>query len=135
MTLTVFSRLKYPKHLVNSAIKSCVDSKVCDQQRSLSPTKESHDTVRVAVPFKDQISANIVKEQLKDMSLEVNTTIQPVFVSRKIEQELSVKVSQFIEPITPVRLLFLTSPTNGSKKWMIVNLLELSLWTSVRLLT
>ena len=45
----------------------------------------------MAAPFKDQISANIVKEQLKDMSLEVNTTIQPVFVSRKIEQELSVK--------------------------------------------
>ena len=28
---TVFSRLKYPKHLVNSTIKSFVDSKVCDQ--------------------------------------------------------------------------------------------------------
>ena len=26
----VFSRLKYPKHLVNSTIKSFVDSKVCD---------------------------------------------------------------------------------------------------------
>ena len=88
---TVFSRLKHPKHLVNSAIKSFVDSKVCDQQRPLSPTKESDDTVRVAVPFRNQISADIVKEQLKDLSLKVKTTIQPVFVSRKIEQELSVK--------------------------------------------
>ena len=67
---TVFSRLKYPKHLVNSATKSFVDSKVCDQQRPLSPTKESDDTVRVAVPFKDQISADVVKEQLKDLSLD-----------------------------------------------------------------
>ena len=33
----------------------------------------------------------IVKEQLKDQSLKLNTTIQPVFASRKIEQELNVK--------------------------------------------
>ena len=33
----------------------------------------------------------MVKEQLKDLSLKVNTTIQPVFASRKIEQELNVK--------------------------------------------
>ena len=45
----------------------------------------------MAVPFKDQISADILKEQLKDLSLKVNATIQPMFVSRKIEQELSVK--------------------------------------------
>ena len=41
--------------------------------------------------FKDQISADIVQKQLKDLSLEIHTTIQPVFVSRKIEQELNVK--------------------------------------------
>ena len=44
---TAFSRLKYPKHLVNSTIKSFVDSKVCDQQRPLSQAKETDDTVRV----------------------------------------------------------------------------------------
>ena len=32
-----------------------------------------------------------MKKQLEDLSLEVHTTIQPVFVSRKIEQELNVK--------------------------------------------
>ena len=35
--VTTFSRLKYPIHLVNSTIKSFVDSKVCDQQQPLSP--------------------------------------------------------------------------------------------------
>ena len=88
---TVFSRLKYPKHLVNSTIKSFVDSKVCDQQQPLSPSQEKDDTIRVVLPFKDQISADIVKKQLKDLSLKVHTTIQPVLVSRKIEQELNVK--------------------------------------------
>ena len=46
---------------------------------------------RVVLPFKDQISADIVKEELKDLSLKVNTTIQPVFANRKIEQELNAK--------------------------------------------
>ena len=87
----MFSRLKYPKHLVNSTIKSFVDSKVCDQQQPLSPSQEKDDTIRVVLQFKDQISADIVKKQLKDLSLKVHTTIQPVFVSRKIEQELNVK--------------------------------------------
>lgn len=45
----------------------------------------------MVLPFKDQISADIVKKQLKDLSLKVHPTIQPVFVSRKIEQELNVK--------------------------------------------
>ena len=45
----------------------------------------------MVLPFKDQISADIVKEQLKDLSLKVNTSILPVFASRKIEQELNVK--------------------------------------------
>ena len=48
---TVFSRLKYPKHLVNSTMKSFVDSKVCDQQRPLSPPLETGDTIRVVLPF------------------------------------------------------------------------------------
>ena len=88
---TIFSRLKYRKHLVNSTIKSFIDSKVCDQQRPLSPPQETDDTNRVVLPFKDQVSADVVKKQLKDLSLKVHTTIQPVFLSRKIEQELNVK--------------------------------------------
>ena len=45
----------------------------------------------MVLPLKDQISADNVKKQLKNLSLKVQTTIQPVFVSRKIEQELNVK--------------------------------------------
>ena len=43
---------------------------------------------RVVIPFKDQNSANFVKIQLKDLSLKLQTTVQPVFVSRKIGQDL-----------------------------------------------
>ena len=78
---TVFSRLKYPKHLIDSATKNFVDSKVCDQQRPLLPTKETDDTIRVVLPFKDQTSANFVKGQLKDLSLKVNTKKIPLIIS------------------------------------------------------
>ena len=81
---TVFSRLKYPKHL-DSTLKSFVDSKVCDQQQPLSPPQGTDDTIREVLPFKVQISADIVRKQLKVLSLKVHTT------SRKIEQELNVK--------------------------------------------
>ena len=50
----------------------------------------------MVLPFKDQISADIVKKQLKDLSLKVHTTIQPVFVSRKIEQELPIVNQQCV---------------------------------------
>ena len=89
---SVFSRLKYPKQLVNSTIKRFVDSKVCDQPRPLSTAQGTDNTVRVVLPFKDQNSAEFVKKKtLKDLSLKVNKTIQPVFTSRKLEQELKVK--------------------------------------------
>ena len=67
------------------------DSKVCDQPRPLSTAQGTDNTVRVVLPFKDQNSAEFVKKQLKDLSLKVNKTIQPVFTSRKLEQELKVK--------------------------------------------
>ena len=39
-------------------------------------------------PFKDQESANYVKKELKNLSIKVQTTVQPVFASCKIGQDL-----------------------------------------------
>ena len=44
--------------------------------------------LELVIPFKDQDSGNIVKMQLKDFSIKLQTTIQPIFVSRKISQDL-----------------------------------------------
>jgi len=44
--------------------------------------------VRVILPFKDEISANVVKRQMRDLSHMISTTLQPVFTSRKLEQDL-----------------------------------------------
>ena len=48
-------------------------------------------TVRIVLPFKDQVSADFVRKQLKDLSQKTHTAIQPVFVSNKIEQNLKVQ--------------------------------------------
>jgi len=81
---TVFSCLRYPKHL-NPTIKSFVDPNVCDRRQLSSPSQETDGMIPVTLPFEDQISADFVRKQLKDLSQKVHTTIQPVFVSRKIE--------------------------------------------------
>ena len=47
-----------------------------------------NDVTRVVIPFKDQDSADIVKTRLKDLSIKLQTTIQPIFVSWKIGQDL-----------------------------------------------
>ena len=86
----VFSKLKYPQHLIDTAIKKVIDTKVSDPQPYPS-SQEKANTVRVILPFKDQGSANIVKQQLSKLSLKVGTAIQPVFVSRKLNEDLKVQ--------------------------------------------
>ena len=43
---------------------------------------------RVVLLFKDQKSADAVKKQLSDLSNKINHTLQPVFKSRKIREDL-----------------------------------------------
>ena len=85
----VFAHLKYLECLVNSTIKTFLQSRIVDKQPSQTP-KEPRAIVRVVIPFKDQESANYVKKELKNLSIKVQTTVQPVFVSRKIGQDLKV---------------------------------------------
>jgi len=83
----IFSRLKYPQHLINTTL-IFVASKAEVQQPIPAPGDSP--TVRIVLPFKDQVSADLVRKQLKDLSQRTYTAIQPV-VSNKIEQELKVQ--------------------------------------------
>lgn len=47
--------------------------------------------VRIVLPFKDQIAANTVRRQLRDPSNKIAVTLQPIFVSKKMEEELKPK--------------------------------------------
>ena len=49
------------------------------------------DPIRVVLPFKDQASADIVRTQLKDLSQKIQTSVQSVFVSQKIERDLKLR--------------------------------------------
>ena len=92
---TVFLKLKYPRHLFNLAVKQFVDFKVADQQQ-IPSTDTTPAPFRVVIPFKDQVSANIVKKSLTDLSLKIKTTIQPVFISRKLNEDLKCQVKPAI---------------------------------------
>jgi len=88
----VFARLKYSERLVNSTINTFLQSRIVDKQPTQT-LKEPRGIVRVVIPFKDQESANYVKKELKNLSIKVQTTVQPVFASRKIGQDLKVAKS------------------------------------------
>ena len=88
---SVFCKLKYVKHLVDSTVKTFLNLMVADQPSSRSRST-TENTTRVVIPFKDQESANIVKTQLKDLSVKLQTIVQPVFTSRKIAREFPTNV-------------------------------------------
>ena len=52
---------------------------------------ESSCKIRISLPFKDQVAANAVRKQFRDISHKIGPTLQPVFVSRKLEQDLKPK--------------------------------------------
>ena len=71
---------------MDSIVKNFLNLSVADQS-PLQSKSTTENTTRVVIPFKDQESANIVKTQLKDLSVKLQTIVQPVFTSRKIAQE------------------------------------------------
>ena len=84
---SIFSRLDYPVGLINSTIDMFI------QNIATKPGKKTDDnnTVRIVLPFKHQIAANAVRRQLRDLSRKICVTLQPIFVSRKLEQDLKPK--------------------------------------------
>ena len=80
---SIFSRLDYPIGFIDKFI----------QNIATKPIKKTDDgnTIRTVLPFKDQIAANAVRRQLRDLSGKIGVTLQPIFVSKKLEQDLKPK--------------------------------------------
>ena len=57
----------------------------------LFETLPDKNTIRISLPFKDQVSANAVRRHLSHLSYKIGPTVQPVFVSRKLEQDFRPK--------------------------------------------
>ena len=56
------------------------------------PEKKIDDgnTIRIVLPYKDQIAANAVRRQLRVLR-KICVTLQPIFVSKKLEHDLKPK--------------------------------------------
>ena len=52
---------------------------------------DNSSTVRISIPFNDQVAANAVRRQLRDLGHKIGPTLQPVFVSKKLGQDLKPK--------------------------------------------
>jgi len=87
---SIFSRLDYPWSLIESVISNFVSRNPSARIAERNITDESN-IVRISLPFKDQVSASAVRRQLRDLSHKISPTLQPVFVSRKLEQDLKPK--------------------------------------------
>ena len=86
---SIFSCLDYLSSLIDSVISN-FDS----QNPSVSIAERKSDEsniVRISLPFKDQVLANGVRRKLCDLSNKNGPTLQPVFVSKKLEQDLKPK--------------------------------------------
>ena len=85
---SIFTRLDYPITMINSTINKFI--------RNISSGEndarvEDNSILRITLPFEDQTSANSVRRQMRDLSYKIDTTLQPVFVSKKLEQDLMPK--------------------------------------------
>ena len=78
---SIFSHLDYPIGLIDSTINNFAF------QNTVERNTDNSSTVRISIPFKDQVAANAVRRQLRDLS----HTLQPVFVSKKLGQDLKPK--------------------------------------------
>ena len=83
----VFLKLRYPNHLLVSVISKFITARVAVNQ----PTQHTDDAIRIVIPYKGQDVAVSVKRQLRDLSSKVKKTIQPVFTSRNLKQDLSLR--------------------------------------------
>ena len=88
----LFSKLQYPAHLVGNTISKFLTSvKTKTERTSHTISHDESAFTRIVLPFKDQKSADIVRRQLRDLSIKIGKTIQSVFISRKIENDVKIQ--------------------------------------------
>ena len=86
VTRTIFSKLSYPKEMINSIIHRFGQDRT---ERNATPRLEP--SVYIRLSFKDQHSANRVRREIHSLESKIDIRIQPAFTSKKLSQVLSVK--------------------------------------------
>jgi len=83
---SMFQKLQYPNELIESTISHFGDPTTAD------PSAESTGaTIRIVLPFIAQQPADIVKRQLNQLNKKIQSDLQPVFVSQKLEDILKAR--------------------------------------------
>ena len=72
---SIFSRLNYPWSLIDSVISNFDSRKVASIAER---NADESNIVRINLPFKDQVSANSVRRQLRDLCNKIGLALQPV---------------------------------------------------------
>ena len=86
---SIFSKLKYPNELVDSAISFFIKSKLLNV--SSPPVVPGEQPVWILLPFKDKKSADASRKQLNNLSNRIGTPLQAIYTSRKLGDALNVK--------------------------------------------
>ena len=79
---SIFNHLGYPSSLVNGIIDKC------DYPSTLDAKTKSDETLRVSITFNDQVSANTVKRQMRDLSSKIGIDVQPIYISKKLDNDV-----------------------------------------------
>ena len=74
---SVSSRLDYPVGLINFTINNFIFH-IVSENKALSNTNDSG-TERISLSFKDQVAANAVRKQLRDLSHKIGVTVHPAW--------------------------------------------------------
>ena len=89
----MFKVLEYPEQLINLTSKDFIASKVSfngQGSSNINNTGEPTTTIRIALPFKDQKSADLMRKQLRSLGNRIGVKLQPVYRSNKIVEALRV---------------------------------------------
>ena len=84
---TMFSKLHYPKRLVDSNINKF--SQEPDKEIHLLPSADP--SVYMVLPLTDQRSADRVRRDIYSLGAKIDVNVKPIFASKKLSQTLSVK--------------------------------------------
>ena len=83
---STFQKLRYPSELIEATIRNFINTS--DVESQSTSNNNNKNTIRIVLPFIDQKPADIVKRQLTQLNKKLDIDLQPVFVSRKLEDVL-----------------------------------------------
>ena len=84
---TMFSKLRYPKTLVDSSINKFRQ----EPDKEIHTVPSADPSVYIVLPFKDKRSGDRVRKDTYSLGARIDVNVKPVFTSRKLTQTLSVK--------------------------------------------